>query len=475
MTSHNLTGDVVNQIVQDYGEGKYTFYMFVKNAGSSYSQSYVGQNRNIDIGENIGQMITGNMDGSSVFTSDNLYFDALYKKNLFYVNTINNVYKNEYSRYSSSGSNDSNGACDRIVRNYNDDSGLNNNYRPLMLMFEKVSNFKVVEDIPFPELTEKENEKNSYTGDFSWEDDIDSAISTIYDHSKNMILANGVYKINSETFKSENFTLNEQTDINLSIENPFIYVIQNCDFRYVDSLFFQIRVGNDYIRQAINIVTDFNSTNVPQYLAYLSGRDSNNNPVYSYFASQSALFGNKQGEYFIQNADVTDQDGKGDKRNGLKLKDNYARGVYDLMLVPTGSRTPGKPIDCNLYIYRHRVDFIKIMKAAPGTTRIINGQDVGAEFINHYDDKQVLWQSSFYIGDTFSSTSSNDSDVSVLDALKKYATSSDKENFALKDSVTREAIAYYRNGTLYGPNGNSTAGEEVELFTILKNYVLYVE
>lgn len=472
LTSHNLTGDVVNQIVQDYGEGKYTFYMFVKNAGSSYSQSYVGQNRNIDIGENIGQMITGNMDGSSVFTGDNLYFDALYKKNLFYVNTINNVYKNEYSRYSSSGSNDSNGACDRIVRNYNDDSGLNNNYRPLMLMFEKVSNFKVVEDIPFPELTEKENEKNSYTGDFSWEDDIDSAISTIYDHSKNMILANGVYKINYETFKNEKFTLNGQT--NLSIENPFIYVIQNCDFRYVDSLFFQIRVGNDYIRQAINIVTNFNEETVPKYLAYRSGQDENNNPVYSYFASQNALFNNED-EFFIQNADVTDKNG--DIRHGLKLKDNYARGVYDLMLVPTGPYKDGAPLDCNLYIYRHRVDFIKIMKEAPGTTSTINGQDVGAKFINHYDDSKVLWESSFYIGDTFnaSSASNGTPSTTVLKALRNYSETNGNKNFALKDSVTGEAIAYYRNGILYGPSGNSSNGNDVELFTILKNYVLYVE
>lgn len=490
--SHKLSQSSLNKIVSELGEGTYNFYMFVRNAGRDFTNYYVNSlNKDINNkADNIREILVGTAseeERQQLFTGPSTYFTSLYRKNLFYVSTDSNGnnWEDELEYLDTKG--DSAGGSSRIISNKPDETDPNTgevlkdntgnhgtvNYRAVLLMFEKVSNFKVVEDIPFPELTEKENEKNSYTGDFSWDDDIDSAISTIYDHSKNMILANGVYEINSETFKNEKFTLNEQTDINLSIENPFIYVIQNCDFRYVDSLFFQIRVGNDYIRQAINIVTNFDSSKGPQYLAYQSGRDSNNNPIYSYFASQSALFNNED-EFFIQNADVTDQDGKGDTRNGLKLKDNYARGVYDLMLVPTGSRTPGKPIDCNLYIYRHRVDFIKIMKAAPGTTSIINGKEVGAKFIDHYDDNQVLWQYSFYIGDTFSSTSSNDSKVSVLDALSNYATDSGKPNFALKDSVTVKAIAYYRNGTLYGPNGNSTAGE-VELFTILKNYVLYVE
>ena len=490
--SHKLSQSSLNKIVSELGEGTYNFYMFVRNAGRDFTNYYVNLlNKDINNkADNIREILVGTAseeERQQLFTGPSTYFTSLYRKNLFYVSTDSNGnnWEDELEYLDTKG--DSAGGSSRIISNKPDETDPNTgevlkdntgnhgtvNYRAVLLMFEKVSNFKVVEDIPFPELTEKENEKNSYTGDFYWDDDIDSAISTIYDHSKNMILVNGVYEINSETFKNENFTLNEQTDINLSIENPFIYVIQNCDFRYVDSLFFQIRVGNDYIRQAINIVTNFDSSKGPQYLAYQSGRDSNNNPIYSYFASQSALFNNED-EFFIQNADVTDQDGKGDTRNGLKLKDNYARGVYDLMLVPTGSRTPGIPIDCNLYIYRHRVDFIKIMKAAPETTSIINGQDVGAKFIDHYDNDQVLWQYSFYIGDTFSSTSSNDSNVSVLDALNNYAKSSGKENFALKDSVTGEEIAYYRNGTLYGPNGNSTAGE-VELFTILKNYVLYVE
>lgn len=486
--SHKLSQSSLNKIVSDFGEGTYNFYMFVRNAGRDFTDYYyvnsIGENR---IG-NIREILVGTApekDRQQLFTGTSTYFTSLYRKNLFYVSTDSNGdnWEDELEYLDTKG--DSAGGSSRIISNKPDETDPNTgevlkdntgnhgivNYRAVLLMFEKVSNFKVVEDIPFPELTEEPEGSNHFKGEFSWSTDIDSAISTIYDHSKNMILANEVYEINSTTFNDENFTLGSET--NLSIENPFIYVIQNCDFRYVDSLFFQIRVGNDYIRQAINIVTNFDSSKGPQYLAYQSGRDSNNNPIYSYFASQSALFNNED-EFFIQNADVTDQDGKGDTRNGLKLKDNYARGVYDLMLVPTGSRTPGIPIDCNLYIYRHRVDFIKIMKAAPGTTSIINGQDVGAKFIDHYDNDQVLWQYSFYIGDTFSSTSSNDSNVSVLDALNNYAKSSGKENFALKDSVTREAIAYYRNGTLYGPNGNSTAGE-VELFTILKNYVLYVE
>ena len=465
VTSHNLTANVVNQIVDAFGEGKYTFYMFVKNAGGAYNQSYVAQNGSVNVEDNIGQILTGNMDGSSLFTGQNLYFNSLYKKNLFYFNIVDGNYEKHYAT----------GVSDVIIHN-----GGDNNYRPLLLMFEKVSNFKVVENIPFPELEDKGN--NSYSGDFSWDDDIDDAISSLYDHSKNMMLADGVYGIDANTFDKENFTLKGQT--NLSIENPFIYVIQNCDFRYVDSLFFQIRVGNNYIRQAINIITDFNDSEWPQYLAYQSGRDSDNNPIYSYFASQSALFNKNEDEnknkdqFFIQNADVTDRDDI--IRHGLKLKDNYARGVYDLMLVPTGPYTNEAPLDCYLYIYRHKVDFIKIMDKNPGLTKVDGkGNSLGGEFINHYgagnNPAKTLWEASFYIGDTFSSESTNDSKVSVLTMLANYAKDNRKNNFALKDSVTGQAIAHYKNGTLYGPSGNSLDGKAVELFVMLKNYVLYVE
>lgn len=494
--SHKLSQSSLNKIVSDFGEGTYNFYMFVRNAGRDFTNYYVNWlNKDINNkADNIREILVGTAseeERQQLFTGTSTYFTSLYRKNLFYVSTDSNGnnWEDELKYLDTKG--DSAGGSSRIISNKPDEYDPNTgkllkdntgnhgtvNYRAVLLMFEKVSNFKVVEDIPFPELTEKENEKNSYTGDFYWDDDIDSAISTIYDHSKNMILANGVYEINSETFKNEKFTLNGQT--NLSIENPFIYVIQNCDFRYVDSLFFQIRVGNDYIRQAINIVTNFNEETVPKYLAYRSGRDKNNNPIYSYFASQSALFNNED-EFFIQNADVTDQDGKGDTRNGLKLKDNYARGVYDLMLVPTGSRTPGKPIDCNLYIYRHRVDFIKIMDKEPGLTRFdASGNSLGGDFVNHYgageNPAKTIWESSFYIGDTFNSSSASDASGTVLEALTKYSNDNGIDNFALKDSVTGEAIAYYRNGILYGPSGNSSNGNDVELFTILKNYVLYVE
>ena len=477
--SHKLSQSSLNKIVSDLGEGTYNFYMFVRNAGREFTNYYVNS-LNEDINnkaDKIREILVGTAseeERQQLFTGTTTYFTSLYRKNLFYVSTDNdgNNYSNKLT-YSNVVGNNAEGSS-RIISNARGQTGGHGtvNYRAVLLMFEKVSNFKVVEDIPFPELTEEPEGSNHFKGDFSWSTDIDSAISTIYDHSKNMILANEVYEINSTTFNDENFTLGSET--NLSIENPFIYVIQNCDFRYVDSLFFQIRVGNDYIRQAINIVTDFDSIKGPQYLAYRSGRDKNNNPIYSYFASQSALFPGNTSEFFIQNAEVTDRDEN--IRHGLKLKDNYARGVYDLMLVPTGTYTDNA-LDCNLYIYRHRVDFIKIMNGKPGTTSTINGEDVDAEFIDHYDDSKVLWESSFYIGDTFNASSASNSTppTTVLKVLSNYSETSGKLNFALKDSVTDEAVAYYRNGILYGPSGNSSNGNDVELFTILKNYVLYVE
>ena len=70
----------------------------------------------------------------------------------------------------------------------------------------------------------------------------------------------------------------------------------------------------------------------------------------------------KDGDYFIQNAEA----GSGkNERQGFKLKDYNARGIFDILLVSTG-REGGKQ-SYNMYVNRHKNSFIKLFKGNPGT------------------------------------------------------------------------------------------------------------
>ena len=135
-----------------------------------------------------------------------------------------------------------------------------------------------------------------------------------------------------------------------------------------------------------------------------------------------------------------------------------------------------------MYINRHKLDFVKIFNKNPGTTNVINGVSYDdAYFVNHYDsntEAKLIWQNNFYIGEVLTSSSTGDGSekLTILEAIKKSIGPNTTDLFALKDAVTDGAIAYYQNGVLYGTNNENTSGNKsIDLFTLLKNYVLYIE
>lgn len=434
----------IDKIISDYGEGYYTFYMVLKypkyDNGSCRRGEFVGERKNT---------IT-NSDGTG---ESGTFFNTLNRKNLIYSSTDSDglTFSNAYSRDTDST------FCDI---NYEQQS----RYRPALLMFEKVTSLKMITNVPIPD-----------NNNFTWSE-IDDTINSVYDTSKTLINASGVYKATIDDFNNdgENFSSTGKTD--LTLNNPYIYVIQNVDFRYVNSLYFQIRLGDHYVDDALTI-----RTQVPEdqekYIAFKYGKNQKGEDLYTIFASQSSLFPSSTDNYFIQNATEFDKDGV--PRQGLKLKDTYAKGVYDIMLV--SSSVEDNKYVFNMYINRHKLDFVKIFDKYPGTTKEINGVPYNAEFVNHYNgstEANLIWQNNFYIGEVLTSSSTGDGSekLTILDAIETSPVTNTTDLFALKDAVTREAIAYYKNGVLYGTNNENTSGDKsIDLFTLLKNYVLYIE
>ena len=477
--AYTLDKKTLNSLIDAYGTGNYNFYVFVRrNRQSDFNSSL-----NVTVGSGAGD------DGAEIkncFTNNptsagnpfgNEYFKSLNKKNLIYFPHLNDdgTLNVDYSAGAE-------GNADRIVL----EKDIN---RPLLFTFEKVSDLKMITDIPLDNLTTKE-ENGTYTGNFSWESDIDSYINEEYHNTQNMIVADGVYNV-SDYFRDPTHDYNDgyvsdetilpATYPELSSNNPYIYVLQNVDFRYVNNLFFQIRIGDKYVQNAMDINVKL-SDDVPQYIAYESGRDSNGDPTYTYFASQSALFGNNEKEYFIQKASVTDSNGV--TREGLKLKDYYAKGLYDIMLVATSSEN--NKFKCNLYLKRHKIDFIKILDKDPSTTSNIPGVgNVGSDFVDHYDDltdpndANVLWESNFYIGDSLTSGSLSNKGQSIYELFNENC-KEDGKLYGLYDSITDKPIAFFQRKsgtfTIYSAeDSTNSADKEINFFILLKNYVLYIK
>ena len=446
-SSGTIYKGAIDDIISFYGEGYYTFYMVLKYPRSRWDSCTQGEL----VGE-IKDNIT-NSDGTGVGGS---FFNTLNRKNLIYSSTDSDGL--DFSSDYSDDTDTDPTFCDINYKQQQERVPYRTYYRPALLMFEKVTSLKMITNVPIPD-----------NDNFTWSE-IDDTINSVYDTSKTLINASGVYEATVNDFNNdgENFSSTGKTD--LTLNNPYIYVIQNVDFRYVNSLYFQIRLGDHYVNDAMTIHTEGTKNH---YIAFKYGKDQNGKDLYTIFASQSSLFPSNKDNYFIQNATVSDKNG--DQRQGLKLKDTYAKGVYDIMLV--SSSVKDNKYVFNMYINRHKLGFVKIFDKYPGTTNVINGVPYNAEFVNHYDSNtqaNLIWQNNFYIGEVLTSSSTGDGSETILDAIETCTNTTDL--YALKDAVTKEAIAYYKNGVLYGANGKNTSGDKsIDLFTLLKNYVLYIE
>ena len=463
---YTFTGTQLNNLISIYGEGLYTFYFFVGGRATNTSR---GSNP-----------FNGN-DLISRVTADSSPGNELYKKYLLPLSddeSLNSIVVDG-------------AASNRYVEN--SDDGIGDEARPVALAVEKVTNLRLVSDIPIAEDESGEPSDNQdWTG-------IDNSIKQGLLNAKNFTIADEVYSINEETYNSETINLpNDGTRIDS--DNPYIYVIQNADFRFVNNLYFQIRFSNDYIANSMNVVTDYKNApdGTQKFMAY-----SIQGEVIKFKFQDSQ----NDNDYFIQNVEA----GSGEtERQGFKLKDYNARGIFDILLVSTG--TEGGKQSYNMYVNRHKNSFIKLFNGNPGTFEF---QDEGTNkatnnFVRHklpsedltntqvrVSSSTLLWNGQTYLGEYLTSKTvgtrysrsgtgeetpitDTNSDNSLFAAIQACCgvTPGTDTIYVIKDAVTGQVVAYYNSGVgrLFTSSGSvGDTSDSLDLFTIVKNYVLYIE
>ena len=478
--SHNWPGDWVDvykfsggqldSFIETYGEGLYTFYLIIGNRARS---------------ENIGSSTPFNgVNVINAITNSNSTNNELYGKHLLPLNDSNS------SIVSS--------ATDGYKFAYSSKAGIKDYSRPVALAVEKVTNLRLVSDIPI--VVDDDGEASD---DQEW-GSIDGNIQQGLLNAKNFTIADEVYGFDTDIYKEDNIDLNSGT--RLDTNNPYIYVIQNADFRFVNNLYFQIRFSNDYIKNAMNVTTDYSliSTNKPKkYVAY-----SVNGQILKFKFQDSDYPDN---DVFIQNASA----GSGENaRQGFKLKDYNARGIYDILLVSHG--TSGNSQQYYMYVNRHTNSFIKLFYGNPGTFEFTSTgsteQQKGNSFVRHKlptedttegdtqtrdKDSTLLWNGQTYLGEylttsttgtRYSRDGDNEEQVDPSSDASLYAAIRDKcrltpgeDNvYKIIDAVTGRVVAYYNSGvgrifTSEGSTGSGDSSDAINLFTIMKNYVLYID
>ena len=462
---YSFNPNQLNKLISVYGEGLYTFYLFVGGRATN---------------ENRGDTPFNGEDLVSKVTADSSPGNELYKKYLLPLSdsfgtdiVVDGASSNKYV--------------------YNTKDGINEQARPVALAVEKVTNLRLVSDIPIAE-----DEDGEPLDEQKWAE-IDNSIKQGLLNAKNFTIADEVYSITEETYKKDTINLpNDGTRIDT--DNPYIYVIQNADFRFVNNLYFQIRFSNDYIANSMDVVTDYKNAlpDTEKYMAY-----SIQGQVIKFKFQDSQ----KDNDYFIQNVEA----GSGETvRQGFKLKDYNARGIFDILLVSTGTEG-GKQL-YNMYVNRHKNSFIKLFNGNPGTFEFqAEGTNQATNnFVSHklpsedptntqvrVDSSTLLWNGQTYLGEYLTSKTvgtrysrsgtgeetpitDTNSDNSLFAAIQACCgvTPGTDTIYAIKDAVTGQVVAYYNSGVgrLFTSSGSvGGTSDSLDLFTIVKNYVLYIE
>lgn len=476
-SAYVFSGSAIDDFIDIYGEGLYTFYLFIGNRASNKSWQYDEAFSNTNNGQSFLTYIE-NMQNDSNGNSN-----SLANKHLMPINEIN-------------GSIVTNGTSGFKFLDGDRNSA---DSRPIALTIEKVTNLRLVTDIPIIE-----NSDGKPSGNQDWTQ-IDSSVQAGLINAQNFILADDIYEITDTQYKNENLTGENLSGTTVDSSNPYIYLIQNADFRFVNNLYFQIRFSNQYIKDGMTVKTDYaevsNQDETPKYLAYKIDKE---NIIKFKFQDSNDTDDN---DVFIDNTDSIsgDLNGQTVERQGFKLRDYNARGVYDILLVSTNDAASDEH-RFNMYINRHTNSFIKLFRGDPGTFKYdinLGETNVTDFFVSHKlpseasEDEQyqvrstnskLLWNGQTFLGEYLQTSTkgtgyteevADAAESTILDAIKKelgVEPGRDKI-YPIYDAVTKKQIAYYNSGVgrLFTSDG-STADNSVSLnlFTIMKNYVLYI-
>ena len=482
--THVLTGSAIDSFISKYGEGLYTFYYIIgnrmksNNLGSSLSS--IGWNSNLI------SFLTNNTDPKN----------NLRNKTLLTINQPTGE----------SAINVNKGDSYKFAHNDYPNIIIGERSRPVVLAVEKVTNLRLVTDIPI-----KEDDSGKPTDNQDW-DAIDKNIEQGLNNAQNAIIADEVYAISSYTNEISDTDLTESN--RLDDDNPYIYLIQNADFRFVNNLYFQIRYSNDYISGGMNVRTVYpdDAADVPKYVAYKA-----NGQIMKFFYQNSneGIFIDNVGPIKGEGTVVDDNDQEKKipiERSGFKLTNYNARGIYDILLVSTGFNVSTGTQSFDMYINRHKNNFIKLFNRNPGVFDYqvnVGGTDENDKFVSHKlpteieageesqvrdDTSSLIWNGQTYLGEYLATSTTGTGYGDKVDKVEKVFSENETFIDSIKrtlgvtpgkdtiypiiDAVTNKTIAYYNAGigrlfTAYGST-DGLNGNNLDLFTTMKNYVLYI-
>lgn len=409
---YTLDSDYIqNRLISQYGEGLYTFYVFVAN----YSYENGPTTGNINTTEMVktfepfyNNVVSQAIDGK---------FKSVKGKNLVQVTAID--------------SNMGDYKCS-----------------PTVVAFEKVDEPKVINDFPVTESSSSVTVSG-----------VDSYISDNYEY------APGFYRNQDPLYQgvSTNGTYTIEGD-DLSESSPYTYIARNVDFMNDESLYFLIPFSENYSTSHA-----FNKKEDMEY-EYLISNPTKDTDTDSYTVSPEDVF--TQAYEFIETADVTGDDGK--TYQMLKFKDNQYLGIYDI-LIKYNSANGKYDIymfrHSNLfcYVFNKKLDEYSI-----GTFVDHNFDSSTYETTNGakllFENRYFIGVS--LSGDD-KSTSSN-SGLTLDECLRLYI-GSDKAyaddkllNYRLMDRVTDTIVAQYQKNN----DGSYTLVCNLRIY---KNYIFYIE
>ena len=208
------------------------------------------------------------------------------------------------------------------------------------------------------------------------------------------------------------------------------------------------------------------------------------------------------------------------ERTGFKLTNYNARGIYDILLVSTSFDAATGTQNFDMYINRHKNNFIKLFNGNPGVFdyQVDIGETVeNDKFVAHKlpnevsaeeadqvrdESSKLIWNGQTYLGEYLATSTTGtgygdkvdkvygDKVYKVEEVLPEKETFIDSIKRTLRvtpgkdtiypiiDAVTNKTIAYYNAGigrlfTAYGST-DGLNGNNLDLFTTMKNYVLYI-
>ncbi len=402
---------IQDQLISKYGEGLYTFYVFVAN----YSYE----------------------NGPNNMTKNETEMRKTFQP--FYDNIVSQAMEGKFA--SVKGKN--------LVQVTAVDSSMGSyECSPTVVAFEKIDEPKVINDFPVSE--------SSYST--ATVSDVNSTIADDYEY------APGFYRNQEPLYKGTKSGSAYSIDgDDLSTTEPYTYIARNVDFMNDESLYFLIAFSESY-----STTHAFNAKADMEY-EYLISNPTKSSDSDTYTISPEDVF--TEAYEYIEAVDATGDDGK--TYQMLKFKNNEYLGIYDILI--KYNKNKGKYDiymfrHSNLFCY---VFDKKLTDYSTGTfvdhsfnnSYVNEAANATLLFENRYFIGESLKASD--------KSTSNNSDSNLDECLRNYIGGSKDYsgekllNYQLMDRVTDTVVAQYKQNT----DGTYTLECNLRIY---KNYIFYI-